>query len=104
MPFIKPQFLNRLIAISAQLSPLPYNQTMNYQADASSSIAPSSIHATEADSISPLLSDDVELPSGRSAVTPMYKPDQSGVKDPNEIVMISVPVVPSGSAGDEAAP
>jgi hypothetical protein len=74
---------------------------MNYQAGASS-IAPSSIYATETDSISPLLVRNVDLPSGRSASIPIYKPDLSGGKDPDEIVMVSVPVVPSESAGDEA--
>jgi hypothetical protein len=87
--------------ISAQLSPLFYNRIMNYQTG-SSSIAPSSIYATETDSISPLLARNIDIPSGRLTPIPIYKPDQSGVKDPDEIVMISVPVVPSASAGDEA--
>ena len=89
-------------AISAQLSPLPYNRSMNYQTNASSSTAPSSIYATETDSISPLISHDIKLQPGRSAVIPVYRPDPSGVKDPNEIVMVSVPIVPSESACDDA--
>jgi hypothetical protein len=87
--------------ISAQLLLLPRGRTMNYQAG-SSSIASSSIYATETDSISPLLVRNVDLPSGRSISILIYKPDQSGVKDPDEIVMISAPVVPSESASDEA--
>jgi hypothetical protein len=87
--------------ISAQISPLFYNRIMNYQTG-SSSIALSSIYATETDSVSPLLAQNIDLPSGRLTSIPIYKPDQSGVKDPDEIVMVSVPVVPSESAGDEA--
>jgi hypothetical protein len=65
-----------------------------------SSIAPSSIYATETDSISPLLNNNVGVLQGRAATVPiLYKYDSSGLKDPNEIVMISVPVVISELAG-----
>ena len=54
--------------------------------------------------MSPLIRDDVVLPSGRPATIPIYKPDPLGVKDSNEIVMISVHVVPSEAASSETAP